>query len=1340
MSPARKTGATGRATALDASPTAALAALRRQYGRLCRTSPSLVEEHASLERKIAAEYEGRWLSEMLQNADDACGAVERAGTVSIRLGERELLVANDGQPFEQADVASLVSLGVSTKRVRSGRRATIGFKGLGFKSILSLSREPEVVSGPWAFRFEPGRARSEVQAMTGVEPGRVAVMRLPFELTTIHERCAALLASGATTVFRFPLLSEASQKAAEHEMAGFDSRCLLFLPHLRQVELISPRQTRTFEAHRVPLGELGEQVELSENGLIVGRYLLLARRDLVIGDHRGGLDDDWDGVDLTEVTVAIALDPDDQPIPEPVSGAFFVHLPIADAMPLPFLVHGAFRCDLGRRSIPCRQDPLDYNRFLLDAAAGCAVDGLIRFLDSTPPAQRAQSVARLLVRRALVSAGPGRELATALDARLKPQRIWPVVSGEFLPASEVIIARSWPDGDRELLADLQRLTPRAGVLDAIAATHVTVAALSRLGARKESAATMLRAAVAGASASNHAGRLLPDALLDVVFRLYLSAVETDEEQGLCDAARELALIPGQSAGEPRVCASDYDVFVGGPEGLDIANLPGVVQLRSSHVGNVSLRLRGRSVRDVLEVLFGAKPWSACGLASIVIARARQSSSASLLKQAWLSLGQLWATGEISNRAGDSALAEQLADFPVPLRSGGVAPLRDAYLGQEWDSRGDDIEALAASLGTTGLPLVALPGELGRQGSVTWARANVLPLLRLGGASSTIRPQVDLRRLVPNRSTALSAAGAETLLRHVFRAWAGWSEAERVAAIAALESMPCLPTTLGLVRPRDGFLNENLRTPEALFLSQFVPFLEPALHRALVDIDPRPLRAIGLRPWEAATVGIDPLLDIFERMALAIEPLLDAGELDTTTLASVQHAYFQLCRMLATTTSRSTVANHARRRGLKLLARKVNRIVLVPYSEILLCGSKAEAARLRQCFRVATFLLEGGEVSSAAAEALGLRRSSDLVRHHIDVREPLEPPGDLLAEALRQRLQQALPAILCRLELESPTTLLSDARRLEAFHASLKIVGGIEMRLEMLGQVNPGMIPLDCWAEPGGGWLALSRGEDPFGGGLANLAKLLCLSLGSPLLEPMLLLLQASTLDERLGLLDLAGASTDVDSRAVLMNLIAQPQPARELASLVVLRPQDAWDIAPSTALSARVARHGVPPAAIASTSVSLTPRSEPVAVEAAVKLYQEQGYRVTNVSRPSWRWGTGTAVARVKSILQKLGLDVAHPGCDLVAVREDDHEDVRLVEVKGLLDSPAQVTLTANEWRTATSRLTRDLFDLVVVSSLRHAAATAAIYQALYLSAGVRVNIEMGKLQAISMCAVAAPL
>lgn len=104
----------------------------------------------SLTEQVEHQYHGRFIVELIQNAHDALlppsSESDRPARIEITLKDEgqfgTLYVANDGRPFSVSNFNSLSQLGQSDKNPQE----SIGNKGIGFRSVLEITDEPEIYS------------------------------------------------------------------------------------------------------------------------------------------------------------------------------------------------------------------------------------------------------------------------------------------------------------------------------------------------------------------------------------------------------------------------------------------------------------------------------------------------------------------------------------------------------------------------------------------------------------------------------------------------------------------------------------------------------------------------------------------------------------------------------------------------------------------------------------------------------------------------------------------------------------------------------------------------------------------------------------------------------------------------------------------------------------------------------------------------------------------------------------------------------------------------------------------------------------------------------------------
>lgn len=204
-----------------------LAEVRESLLEEGRNSPALLSDLAGLESYVAESYDARSFVELLQNADDAGASrfvIRRAGDL--------LMVANDGREFTREDFESLCRSAASSKH----RGASIGFRGIGFKSVVGFAKTIHLFSGQLEVTFS-----RELTARAIPQATRVPLVRIPHPVeaglrTQLCDTLAKLTAQGFKTVFVF---GELIATGIEAEFAAFDTTSLLFLRHIRQVDLKS---------------------------------------------------------------------------------------------------------------------------------------------------------------------------------------------------------------------------------------------------------------------------------------------------------------------------------------------------------------------------------------------------------------------------------------------------------------------------------------------------------------------------------------------------------------------------------------------------------------------------------------------------------------------------------------------------------------------------------------------------------------------------------------------------------------------------------------------------------------------------------------------------------------------------------------------------------------------------------------------------------------------------------------------------------------------------------------------------------------------------------------------
>jgi hypothetical protein len=233
-----------------------LESLRSSFLQKAQNAPKLFRDLAKVEQYIADSYKTRAFIELIQNADDAQAG--RFGIHEIPLG---FAAGNDGRPFTYDDLEALCRSGASHKQ-RGGN--TIGYRGIGFKSVVNLAKTVFVFSGGYAFFFNKNTTKS---LFTDVPD--VPLIRIPHPLPLSGNE--GLFAAVARlrerlqykTVFIFQELNE---RLSSEEFAVFDRSALLFLHNIRLVEFGFHGSNRKIAVEITGDSDGNEVATLSENG------------------------------------------------------------------------------------------------------------------------------------------------------------------------------------------------------------------------------------------------------------------------------------------------------------------------------------------------------------------------------------------------------------------------------------------------------------------------------------------------------------------------------------------------------------------------------------------------------------------------------------------------------------------------------------------------------------------------------------------------------------------------------------------------------------------------------------------------------------------------------------------------------------------------------------------------------------------------------------------------------------------------------------------------------------------------------------------------------------------
>ena len=257
----------------------------------------------NLTEQVEHQYHGRFLLELIQNAHDALpphDASPDERRIEVVLAPEEgafgaLYVANDGFPFTKSNFDALSNLGQSDKDPQK----SIGNKGIGFRSVLEISRGPEIHSRSavgssgfdgFCFAFDPKVTERFERAIRALlkgdhrppspldtdiplvdwetrrlqdfqrrwqdapdgwlpqELGLLSPYALPIPVGTrsVAPGVADFERRGLATVVRLPFDSAAARELASQAIDQLDGETILFLERVTVFRLASTGRDRLF--------------------------------------------------------------------------------------------------------------------------------------------------------------------------------------------------------------------------------------------------------------------------------------------------------------------------------------------------------------------------------------------------------------------------------------------------------------------------------------------------------------------------------------------------------------------------------------------------------------------------------------------------------------------------------------------------------------------------------------------------------------------------------------------------------------------------------------------------------------------------------------------------------------------------------------------------------------------------------------------------------------------------------------------------------------------------------------------------------------------------------------
>jgi hypothetical protein len=263
-------------------------------------SRGMFTELAHIEALLAETYRERIQYELLQNSDDA-----GATAVEVTVSPNGLVAwVNNGRPFNAADAEALCRSASSSKT----RGESIGYRGIGFKSLAAVASRIEVRSGGASFTFDRDESARLLSGDTvQSDPSSIPLIRIPTRISPSD------IVDGATFVV--------SPLGAENRVVGeVDPLALLFLRHIQSLTV-----TRDGRTHNFTVNRQHDRLRLSADGNVANFALIEAGRTSV-------------AIPLDDAALSMCS----------LRGRVACFLPLDDAIGVPLVISGDILTDPSR--------------------------------------------------------------------------------------------------------------------------------------------------------------------------------------------------------------------------------------------------------------------------------------------------------------------------------------------------------------------------------------------------------------------------------------------------------------------------------------------------------------------------------------------------------------------------------------------------------------------------------------------------------------------------------------------------------------------------------------------------------------------------------------------------------------------------------------------------------------------------------------------------------------------------------------------------------------------------------------------------------------------------------
>lgn len=304
--------------------------------------------------KILAEdlysKQTHFVLELIQNADDNTYLEGVLPRLSFSISPQRLLLSNNEVGFSKDHVRAICDVGKSSKRSKNGY---IGEKGIGFKSVFTVSNSPEIHSSGYHFRFN----KTDKDNLLG------------YVVPEWLDQSDCVSYDGTTII----LPAKPDQNFGAEILEGLNAELLLFLTKLRELEILHNGRATIFKrVDKASFSDLASII-VEEDGRLHSEESRFLRHSMPVSMHEAS-DEKRSDMDISYVVLAFPVDPNGKANPQSNSQVF-AFLPIR-RFGFKFSIQADFILSSSREDIHIDRK---WNQRLRDSIARAFVDAIDEF-------------------------------------------------------------------------------------------------------------------------------------------------------------------------------------------------------------------------------------------------------------------------------------------------------------------------------------------------------------------------------------------------------------------------------------------------------------------------------------------------------------------------------------------------------------------------------------------------------------------------------------------------------------------------------------------------------------------------------------------------------------------------------------------------------------------------------------------------------------------------------------------------------------------------------------------------------------------------------------------------